>query len=303
MISMRPINETDSWLNIDVDTIASRPDLLSQYGLDEEIVEYALDRNERARTEYDLERNTFIIIYNVPNPIKQDYHYETVPMTFIVQPNRLITISNEANAYLIPEFSRYLDANFGVSVFTFLFASLYTVSEQYFPLVEKINQERDQLNQVLRQKTTKQNLFALSDLATGVVYFVSATKQNVVLLEQLRTQFMSRLLDETAREELEDSLIEAKQLVEMTQLTSTILHQLSGTYNNVLNNNLNDTMKLLTIVSILLTIPDIITSFFGMNMPLPFEQDAMGWVYILLISAVGWVIGLRILNYLMDKKQ
>ena len=303
MISMRPINETDSWLNIDVDTIASRPDLLSQYGLDEEIVEYALDRNERARTEYDRERNTFIIIYNVPNPIKQDYHYETVPMTFIVQPNRLITISNEANAYLIPEFSRYLDANFGVSVFTFLFASLYTVSEQYFPLVEKINQERDQLNQVLRQKTTKQNLFALSDLATGVVYFVSATKQNVVLLEQLRTQFMSRLLDETAREELEDSLIEAKQLVEMTQLTSTILHQLSGTYNNVLNNNLNDTMKLLTIVSILLTIPDIITSFFGMNMPLPFEQDAMGWVYILLISAVGWVIGLRILNYLMGKKQ
>ncbi|WP_314180536.1 magnesium transporter CorA family protein [Abiotrophia defectiva] len=303
MISMRPINETDSWLNIDVDTIASRPDLLSQYGLDEEIVEYALDRNERARTEYDRERNTFIIIYNVPNPIKQDYHYETVPMTFIVQPNRLITISNEANAYLIPEFSRYLDANFGVSVFTFLFASLYTVSEQYFPLVEKINQERDQLNQVLRQKTTKQNLFALSDLATGVVYFVSATKQNVVLLEQLRTQFMSRLLDEAAREELEDSLIEAKQLVEMTQLTSTILHQLSGTYNNVLNNNLNDTMKLLTIVSILLTIPDIITSFFGMNMPLPFEQDAMGWVYILLISAVGWVIGLRILNYLMDKKQ
>ena len=303
MISMRPINETDSWLNIDVDTIASRPDLLSQYGLDEEIVEYALDRNERARTEYDRERNTFIIIYNVPNPIKQDYHYETVPMTFIVQPNRLITISNEANAYLIPEFSRYLDANSGVSVFTFLFASLYTVSEQYFPLVEKINQERDQLNQVLRQKTTKQNLFALSDLATGVVYFVSATKQNVVLLEQLRTQFMSRLLDATAREELEDSLIEAKQLVEMTQLTSTILHQLSGTYNNVLNNNLNDTMKLLTIVSILLTIPDIITSFFGMNMPLPFEQDAMGWVYILLISAVGWVIGLRILNYLMDKKQ
>ena len=303
MISMRPINETDSWLNIDVDTIASRPDLLSQYGLDEEIVEYALDRNERARTEYDRERNTFIIIYNVPNPIKQDYHYETVPMTFIVQPNRLITISNEANAYLIPEFSRYLDANFGVSVFTFLFASLYTVSEQYFPLVEKINQERDQLNQVLRQKTTKQNLFALSDLATGVVYFVSATKQNVVLLEQLRTQFMSRLLDETAREELEDSLIEAKQLVEMTQLTSTILHQLSGTYNNVLNNNLNDTMKLLTIVSILLTIPDIITSFFGMNIPLPFEHEAIVRVYILLISAVGWVIGLRILNYLMDKKQ
>ena len=124
-----------------------------------------------------------------------------------------------------------------------------------------------------------------------------------MLLEQLRTLLVFRSLTEVERAHLEDTLIEARQLVEMTQLTSTILHQLSGTYNNVLNNNLNDTMKLLTIVSILLTIPDIITSFFGMNMPLPFEQDAMGWVYILLISAVGWVIGLRILNYLMDKKQ
>ena len=136
-----------------------------------------------------------------------------------------------------------------------------------------------------------------------MVYFITASKQNTVLLEQLRTLLVFRSLTEVEREQLEDALIEARQLVEMTQLTSTILHQLSGTYNNVLNNNLNDTMKLLTIVSILLTIPDIITSFFGMNMPLPFEQDAMGWVYILLISAVGWVIGLRILNYLMDKKQ
>ncbi len=85
----------------------------------------------------------------------------------------------------------------------------------------------------------------------------------------------------------------------MTQLTSTILRQPSGTYNNVLNNNLNDTMKLfLTIVSILLDDSRYYHLLPLMNMPLTFEQDAMGWVYILLISAVGCNRPAN-LNYLM----
>ncbi|WYJ92779.1 hypothetical protein A5889_000258 [Enterococcus sp. 9D6_DIV0238] len=83
-------------------------------------------------------------------------------------------------------------------------------------------------------------------------------------------------------------LIEAKQLVEMTQLSSQILQQLSGTYNNVLNNNLNDTMKILTVLSILLTIPTIISGFFGMNMPLPLEHNIFGWLITILISVVLW---------------
>ena len=83
-------------------------------------------------------------------------------------------------------------------------------------------------------------------------------------------------------------MIEARQLVEMAQLTSQVLQQLSGTYNNILNNNLNDTMKILTILSILLTIPTIVTGFFGMNMPLPLEHNILGWVIAIGISLIGW---------------
>lgn len=74
----------------------------------------------------------------------------------------------------------------------------------------------------------------------------------------------------------------------MTQLSSQILQQLSGTYNNILNNNLNDTMKILTVLSILLTVPTIITGFFGMNMPLPLEHNALGWIIAIFISAILW---------------
>ena len=91
-------------------------------------------------------------------------------------------------------------------------------------------------------------------------------------------------MDDNEKEQLDDALIEAKQAVEMTQLAFQILEQLSGTYNNLLNNNLNDTMKFLTVWSLLLTVPSIVTSFFGMNVPLPFTNTVFGWGIALLIS-------------------
>ena len=134
----------------------------------------------------------------------------------------------------------------------------------------------------LREKTTNKNLLALSDLEVGLVYLVTGTKQNVVLLEQIKALAIFRKLTEKEKEQLDDALIEAKQAVEMTNLASQILDQLSGTYNNLLNNNLNDTMKFLTVWSLILTVPTIVTGFFGMNLQLPFTTSAQ---YCMLIIA------------------
>ncbi len=95
-----------------------------------------------------------------------------------------------------------------------------------------------------------------------------------------------RKLSEKEKEELDDALIEARQAVEMTNLASQILDQLSGTYNNLLNNNLNDTMKFLTVWSLILTVPTIVTGFFGMNLQLPFTHSVFGWGIALIISLV-----------------
>ena len=167
--------------------------------------------------------------------------------------------------------------------------------------IEKLKKEQGILSQMLRQKTTKKNLFALSDLEIGSVYLVSATKQNAIVLEQLKTQSVFKVLDDVEKEELEDSLIEAKQLVEMTSINLQILQQLSGTYNNVLNNNLNDTMKLLTVISILLTVPDIVTGFFGMNVQIPFTEYSHGWGIALGIILGIWILVSVILGRLMKK--
>ncbi|EAD5703525.1 magnesium transporter CorA family protein [Listeria innocua] len=281
-------NELYNWININTDKADNLEDIYATYDIDEEVIAYSLDRNERAHFEYDQKSDTFVVVFNVPDQRKIDNHYETIPMVYIIKDKQLLTITNKNNQYIVKKMNKYLKENEDVTILQFLFSSLYLVMDSFFPYVEEMDIDRKTINDKLKIKTTKKNLLSLSDLETGIVYFLSASKQNAALLEQMKTHVIFRKLNEVEKEQFEDALIEARQLVEMTELSSQILQQLSGTYNNILNNNLNDTMKILTALSILLTVPTIITGFFGMNMPLPLEHNAFGWIVAIFISILLW---------------
>ena len=290
-----------SWININSDLISEYSSIYETYEIDSEMLEYALDEHERAHIEYDRRKETLIVIYNVIKQSVSSSQYETIPMTFIVRKNQIITITNHHNEYIVQAMKEELEERPDMSLFTFLFSSLFMITEYYFPKIEKLKKEQGILSQMLRQKTTKKNLFALSDLEIGSVYLVSATKQNAIVLEQLKTQALFKELEFVEEEKIENSLIEAKQLVEMTSINLQILQQLSGTYNNVLNNNLNDTMKLLTIISILLTIPNIVTGFFGMNITVPLTGLAHGWGIVLGIIVTVIIIASVVLSRFIKK--
>lgn len=289
----------NTWININSDLISEYSSIYDTYEIDDEMIEYALDKNERAHMEYNRRTKTLVVIYNVLNLSKEENHYETIPLTFIVRQNQIVTISNSQNEYIIDAIVEELEENLHWNVFNLLLHSLFVISEHYFPVIEKLNKEQQNISKLLRKKTTKNNLFALSDLEIGGMYLVSATKQNAVVLEQLKTQQAFKEFDDFEREQLEDNIIEAKQLVEMTDLHLQILRHISGTYNNVLNNNLNDTMKFLTVISILMTIPDIVTGFFGMNVQIPLTELRYGWAIILFIIALGWMGALKVIQKLM----
>ncbi|MDO4873113.1 MAG: magnesium transporter CorA family protein [Carnobacterium sp.] len=289
----------NTWININSDLISEYSSIYDTYEIDDEMIEYALDKNERAHMEYNRRTKTLVVIYNVLNLSKEENHYETIPLTFIVRQNQIVTISNSQNEYIIDAIVEELEENLHWNVFNLLLHSLFVISEYYFPVIEKLNKEQQNISKLLRKKATKNNLFALSDLEIGGMYLVSATKQNAVVLEQLKTQQAFKEFDDFEREQLEDNIIEAKQLVEMTDLHLQILRQISGTYNNVLNNNLNDTMKFLTVISILMTIPDIVTGFFGMNVQIPLTELRYGWAIILFIIALGWMGALKVIQKLM----
>lgn len=252
MVLEKQLGNGCTWIDLDLGKLNKLEDLSEIYGLDKETIEYALDRNERAHMDYHRESGTVTFIYNVLDVKKDKAYYETFPMTFIVEHRRLITISNTKNAYVIEQMTRYLESHDTLSIYKFL--------------------------------------FALSDLETGMVYLTAAAKQNRILLEHIQGHALYRSFDEIEREQFDDAMIEAHQLVSMTDLISQILQQLSASYNNILNNNLNDNLTTLTIISVLLAVLAVVTGFFGMNVPLPLTDEPHAWLYISLASAGLWIV-------------
>ena len=289
MVLEKQLGNGCTWIDLDVDKIKNMEDLSDIYGLDKETIEYALDRNERAHMDYDRETETVTFIYNVLDLEKDKEYYEAIPMTFIVERQRMITISNHKNAYVIDQMSAYLDSHESLSIYKFLFAGLEIISNAYYPVIEEMDKSKDEISALLRQTTTKKNLFALSDLETGMVYLTAAAKQNRLLLEHIQGHALYRRFNDVEREQFDDAMIEAHQLVSMTDLISQVLQQLSASYNNILNNNLNDSLSILTIISVLLAVLAVITGFFGMNVPLPFTEEPNAWIYILMTSLILWV--------------
>lgn len=290
MVLEKQLGNGCTWIDLDVDKIKNMEDLSDIYGLDKETIEYALDRNERAHMDYNRETETVTFIYNVLDLEKDKEYYEAIPMTFIVERQRMITISNHKNAYVIDQMSAYLDSHESLSIYKFLFASLEIISNAYYPVIDQMDKSKDEVNGLLRQRTTKKNLFALSDLETGMVYLTAAAKQNRMLLEHIQGHALYRSFNEIEREQFDDAMIEAHQLVSMTDLISQVLQQLSASYNNILNNNLNDNLTTLTIISVLLAVLAVVTGFFGMNVPLPLTDEPHAWLYISLASAGLWII-------------
>ena len=289
MVLEKQLGNGCTWIDLDVDKIKNMEDLSDIYGLDKETIEYALDRNERAHMDYNRETETVTFIYNVLDLEKDKEYYEAIPMTFIVERQRMITISNHKNAYVIDQMLAYLDSHESLSIYKFLFAGLEIISNAYYPVIEEMDKSKDEISALLRQTTTKKNLFALSDLETGMVYLTAAAKQNRLLLEHIQGHALYRKFNDVEREQFDDAMIEAHQLVSMTDLISQVLQQLSASYNNILNNNLNDSLTILTIISVLLAVLAVITGFFGMNVPLPFTEEPNAWIYILMTSLILWV--------------
>ena len=104
------------------------------------------------------------------------------------------------------------------------------------------------------------------------------------------------------KEQFDDAMIEANQLVSMTELISNVLQQLSGSYNNILNNNLNDNLTTLTIFEALLAVLAVITGFFGMNIPLPLTQDPNAWIYVSVCSFILLLLLAKVMRWIVKKR-
>lgn len=277
------------WRVVDVSNIADVETLETKFDLTEEMAEYVLDSNERARVEYDG-KNLFVVIH-VPAFTQNNGHYETRSIKFFVNSESVFMFVTYDTNYIVPQIEKYIKAEEASSPMMLLFLSLFVISDSFMPILDKLNEERLHLNRRLRINTNNQGIWDLSDLEVGLIYLGEATRQNVVAIRQMRITSAIKKCNEAEKEELEDAYIEAKQASDMADMAASIVEQMSGMYNNLINIKLNETMRIMTIWSLLMTIPTVISGFFGMNVDLPFAKMEGGWILISVITTVLlWVM-------------
>ena len=272
------------WRVVDVSNIADVETLETKFDLTEEMAEYVLDSNERARVEYD--GKNLLVVIHVPAFTQNNGHYETRSIKFFVDSESIFMFVTYDTNYIVPLIEKYIQSEEASSPMMLLFLSLFVISDSFLPILDKLNEERLHLNRRLRMNTNDKGIWDLSDLEVGLIYLGAATRQNVVAIRQMRITSAIKKCNEAEKEELEDAYIEAKQASDMAEMATSIVEQMSGMYNNLINIKLNETMRIMTIWSLLMTIPTVISGFFGMNVDLPLAKVEGGWIIITIITAV-----------------
>ena len=290
---------TETWRPVTRDDASGLTQLQIDFGITDEMLGYARDDYEQPHMEYDAESDTFLLIYNVPSDKPDTDGYLSEPMAFLVTDDRLITVGshdvNNTNAAIAKTVARFGSE----SVYSLLWQCLLAITDNFVTLVKQQDATRRQIATRLREHTTKKDLLKIAELALSADFLVRATIQNAAVLKQIHASTRVPGITGTQGEQLEDVIIEADQIAEMMNLSSHTLDHLTDSYNTVLNNNLNDIMRFMTVWSILLTVPTIVYGFFGMNVPLPFAHEPLGWIITIIIAAILWIaLGLLLNRYI-----
>lgn len=278
-----------AWLNLINPTAEELNITANITGVNLEMLKAALDEEERSRTE--LDDGCLLVITNIPVLRGRD-GYDTLPLGIIVTVDYFITVCLEDNA-VISEFSYENARLFSTFKKTrFLFQILYKSAAYYLRYLKQINRRTDEIETYLRRSMKNQELFDLLDLQKGLTYFSVSLRSNGIVLERLlrmRTNSQLQHLIKMYEEDedlLEDVIVENKQAIEMVEMYTHILNGMMDTFASIISNNLNIVMKFLAAMTIILAIPTMIASFFGMNVPVPLADSPLGFLYIIIIAMV-----------------
>lgn len=267
-----------------------------------DLLRAALDEEERSRIE--LEDHCILIITNIPLMINET-NYDTLPLGMILTEDYIITVCLEENS-VFTEFNAYNYRTYNTAKRTrFLFQILYKSATNYLKYLRLINKQTDQIELQLRQSMKNQEIFQLTDLQKGLTYFTSSLRSNGVVMDRLlrlRSNRQSQHLIQMHEEDedlLEDVIIENNQAIQMVEMYTLILSSMTDAFASIISNNLNMVMKFLATMTIILSVPTMLASFWGMNVPVPFENNPYGFIFVLVL--VGVLAGLS--TFVLWKKK
>ena len=289
--------ESGSWINLVAPTNEELNLVSQRTGADIDLLHAALDEEERSKIELEEEINQTVVVVDIPRVEKEGkdtYVYTTLPLGIIFVGDFIITVCLIRSS-LIEDFIKGKVKKFFTYKRTrFVLLLLYRNSTRYLRYLRLIDQASERLNEEMQRSYRNKELFQMMALEKSLVYFTTSLKGNEAVLEKLvKVNYVKKYHDD--EELLDDVIVENKQAIEMCSIYRDILSGMMDAYASIISNNLSIVMKFLAAVTIVISLPTLVTSAWGMNVYLPWENNPFGFVIVMSIaltitvSAVIWL--------------
>jgi len=255
--------------------------------VDEDFVIDPLDEEERARVEID--EDYILIILKPPIKMPQDSHvpYKTSSVGIIITPEHTVVVSKKRFSFID---NNILNEKIDIKKRSkMIFQILHLNANEYLKTLKEIQQKIDEIEEELNRSLRNKEIVELMKLEKGLVYFVTALRYNELLLERLMKGNIIPLYEED-RDILEDAIVDNRQAIDTANIYSDILAGMMDAYASIISNNLNIVMKVLAVVTIIMEIPTVISSFYGMNVKLPLQNSPFAWFYVIIWSAISIIL-------------
>ena len=292
--------ENGAWVNIlpplkqqEFSNLADELDIPLDYLTD------SLDIDERARfEEYD---NVKLIVIKTPTENnsfnESDAYYITSPICIILTHNQIVTVNSFENG-AIKKFLNTFQNRSPDKKNMMVLKIFEKITQTYLEYLTEINQRRNLMEQKLYASNRNEELLELMKIQKSMVYFITALRSNeMLLLKLIRTNFLG--LTDEEKEFLDDLAVDMSQALEMANIYTNILSSTLDAFASIINNNMNNVLKRLTSITIILSLPALVTGIYGMNVPIPYADSHYAF-YIPILLSVG--ISIVISWYFMKKK-
>ncbi len=284
----------DTWINVYDPSSDEINYLAENLRIPRDFITDPLDPDERSRIE--IEDDVSLIIIRVPqrNYDNEDIPFVTIPVGIILTEYSIVTVCRNSDAVWDLLSRRILAKDFGFENRKSMVIRIFRkVVVLYLRFLKEINHRINLVEDLFHETMKNEDIIKLLNIEKSLVYFSASLKSNEIVLEKLlRIKIFQ--LDEEDKDEVEDIIIDNKQALEMSNIYGSILRDMMDAFSSVISNELNIVMKTLTALTIILMIPTLVSSFYGMNVRLPFQEHPHAFLITLLISVFLTVIGIII---------
>lgn len=308
LVTILDPTEKGIWISLINPTDDELTRLSAETNLVPDLLRAALDDEERSRIE--LDEGQLLILINIPvsEQTASGLYYDTIPLGIIVAEHCVVTVCLRDN-YILKEFELSRSKSFYTFKKTrFVLQLLFKTATYYLRFLKQIDKKTTEIENQLHRSMKNEELIKLLNLEKSLVYFTTSLRANEIVMEKLLkshlvksdpdSEITSQILKMYPEDEelLEDVITENKQAIDMSETHSNILSGMMDAFASVISNNLNIVMKFLTSVTIVLALPTMVASFYGMNVHLPFERSPYAFAMIIGISFLFSVIGVILLR-------